>query len=93
MIPSLPENLRLCCVIEGENLAFTVDISAQADVVDLKKKIQSERAMDILQGVGPHILELWKVCIVDEGNVMVHPTAYLAQRRKRYCRQTSRHAP
>ncbi len=58
--------LRLCCVIEDENLVFLVDVPAQADVVDLKKKIQSERALDTLQGVGPHILELWKVCIVDE---------------------------
>jgi hypothetical protein len=58
-MPSL--NLRLCCAIEGEGLVFPVDIPAQADVVDLKKKIQSERAMDTLQDVCPHILELWKV--------------------------------
>jgi hypothetical protein len=44
-IPSMPSlNLRLCCVIEGERIIFPVDITVQADVVDLKKKIQSERA-------------------------------------------------
>ncbi len=63
-MPSL--NLRLCCVIEGEGLIFPVDIPAQADVVDLKKKIQSERAMSTLRGVDPHTLELWKVSIMNE---------------------------
>ena len=61
-----PLNLRLCCVIEGEEIVFPVDIPAQADIVDLKKEIQSERAKDTLQDVGPHTLELWKVPIMDE---------------------------
>ena len=53
---------RLCCVIEDEGLVFPVDILAQADIVDLKKKIQSERAMSTLQGIDPHSL---KVCIAE----------------------------
>jgi hypothetical protein len=65
--PSMPSlKLRLCCVIDGEGLVFPVDIPTQVDVVDLKKEIQSERAQDILQDVGPHTLELWKVPIMDE---------------------------
>jgi len=62
-MPSL--NLRLFCIIEGEKRLFPVDIPAQADVSDLKKKIQNERALSTLQGVDPHILELWKVCIIN----------------------------
>ena len=61
-----PLNLRLCCVIEDEGLVFPVDIPTQGDVVDLKKKIQSERAMGILRDTDPHSLELWKVSIMDE---------------------------
>ena len=63
-MPSL--NLHLFCVIEGEGLLFPVDIPAQADVSDLKKEIQSERALSSLQGIDPHTLELWKVCIMNE---------------------------
>jgi len=57
--------LRLCCTIEGEKLVFPVDIPADAEVIDLKIKIHSDRVLDTLQGVGHHILELWKVCIVN----------------------------
>src|SRR5438309_1788558 len=65
--PCMPSsNLRLCCAIEGEGLVFPVDIQTQDDVVDLKKKIQSERARGILRGIDPHSLELWKVSIMDE---------------------------
>lgn len=55
-------SLSLCCIIEDEDIVFLVDVPAQARVTVLKKEIQRERAMDTLQGVGPHILELWKVC-------------------------------
>ena len=58
--------LSLSCVIENENIVFPVDVLAQARVSDLKKVIQSERDMDTLQGVGPHILELWKVGVSNE---------------------------
>ena len=65
--PSVPPlNLCLSCVIVGEELVFPVDIPTRDHVVDLKKKIQKERADDTLQGVGPHTLELWKVPIMDE---------------------------
>jgi hypothetical protein len=55
--------LSLCCVIENEDIVFPVEIPAQARVSTLKKEIQRERSMDTLQGVGPHTLELWKVCV------------------------------
>lgn len=55
--------LRLCCVIEDEDIVFLVDVPAQARVSALKKEIQRERTLDTLQGVGPHTLELWKVCV------------------------------
>ncbi len=53
--------LRLFCVIEDETIVFPVDALVQDDVADLKKKIHSERALDALQHIGPHMLELWKV--------------------------------
>ena len=59
-------SLSLCCVIEDEDIAFPVDVPAQARVSTLKKEIQCERAMDTLQGVDPHILELWKVGVSNE---------------------------
>lgn len=66
--PSQPPKrspLCLCCVIEGEDIVFSVDVPASAHVTVLKREIQSERAMGTLQGVGPHILELWKVCVFE----------------------------
>ena len=63
---STPSLIRLYCVIEGEGLVFGVDISAQDNVSDLKKKIQIERAKSILRDTDPHSLELWKVSIMDE---------------------------
>ncbi len=59
-------SLCLSCVIEDEDIVFLVDVPAQARVTVLKKEIQRERAMDTLQGVGPHMLELWKVCVLNE---------------------------
>jgi mannose-P-dolichol utilization defect protein 1 len=59
-------SLSLCCVIEDEDIVFPVDVPAQARVSALKKEIQRERAMGTLQGVDPHILELWKVCVSNE---------------------------
>jgi len=41
----------------------SVDVPAQARGFALKKEIQRERAMGTLQDVGPHTLELWRVCI------------------------------
>jgi hypothetical protein len=60
-------SLSLCSsVIEDEDIVFPVDAPAQARVSNLKKEIQRERPMDTLQGVGPHILELWKVGVSNE---------------------------
>lgn len=55
--------LRLCPIIEDEDIVFPVDVFAQDLVAALKKEIQLQRAMDTLKDVGPHTLELWKVCI------------------------------
>ncbi|KAF8330990.1 hypothetical protein F5887DRAFT_76515 [Amanita rubescens] len=53
--------LRLNCLIEGEYTVFVVTVEHNWVVFsDLKKVIQSERALDILKDVGPHTLELWK---------------------------------
>ena len=54
-------SLCLCCIIEDEDIVFPADVPAQARVINLKKEIQRERALDTLRGVDPHILELWKV--------------------------------
>jgi hypothetical protein len=65
--PSMPSSpLRLFCVIEDEKIVFPVNAFVQDDVADLKKKVHSERVLDTLQHIGPYMLELWKVCIVDE---------------------------
>jgi len=57
-----PKMSSLCCVLEDEDIVFPVDVLAQDRVSDLKKSIRHERELDTLKGVGPHILELWKVC-------------------------------
>jgi hypothetical protein len=54
-------SLRICCVIEDDDFAFRVDVRTDAEVFDLHKLVQSERGLDILQGVSPYKLELWKV--------------------------------
>jgi hypothetical protein len=35
-------------------------------VSELKEAIKEERALDTLKNVGPHVLELWKVSVIDE---------------------------
>jgi hypothetical protein len=56
---------RLRCVIEGESIVFTVTVPYHLEVEDLKKAIKGERAMSILKGIDPNLLELWKVSIID----------------------------
>ena len=56
----------LNCLIEGESNVFVVRVWPEDVVSDLRKSIQSKRALDSLQGVGPHTLELWKVSAIDE---------------------------
>ena len=59
-------SLSLCCIIEDEDIAFSVDVPAQARVFALKKEIQRERGQSTLQGVDPNMLELFKVCVSNE---------------------------
>ena len=59
-------SLRICCVIEDDDFAFRVDVRTDAEVFDLHKRVQSERGLDILQGVSPYKLELWKVWLSNE---------------------------
>jgi hypothetical protein len=66
------DDLRLLCVIEGETEVFPIDIKGPSwrnpkfMVADLKKEIQKERKDDSLDGVGAHILVLWKVRAIEE---------------------------
>ncbi len=57
--------LRLKCLIEGEDIVFSVTAVRDDEVSDLKEFIKSERALS-LKDVGPHTLELWKVSAIDE---------------------------
>jgi len=57
---------QLNCLIEGESIVFLVTVGRDCVVSDLKKVIQQKRALDTLNGVGPHTLELWKVSAIDE---------------------------
>ena len=58
--------LRLNCLIKGEDIVFSVTAVCDYEVSDLKKFIQSKRALGSLKDVGPHTLELWKVSAIDE---------------------------
>jgi hypothetical protein len=57
---------RLRCLIEGESVVFTVQVPCDLEIGDLKELIQSKRQLDTLKDVGPQILELWKVSVIDE---------------------------
>jgi hypothetical protein len=48
-------------MIEDDDFPFLVDVRTDAEVIELHKRIQNERGLDILQGVSPYRLELWKV--------------------------------
>ena len=66
------DDLRLLCVIEGETEVFPIDIEGPSwrnpkfMVGDLKERIQKKRKDDSLEGVGAHILVLWKVRAIEE---------------------------
>jgi hypothetical protein len=62
----LTTDLRLKCLIKGEYIVFPVTVACNGEVSDLKTSIRSERALDSLKDVGPHILELWKVSAISE---------------------------
>jgi len=63
-IPSPDGSSRLNCLIEGESIVFVVTVGRDCVVSDLKKVIQSKRALDTLKD--RHTLELWKVSAIDE---------------------------
>src|SRR6266550_6120514 len=65
-VPSRDGSLRLNCLIEGESIVFVVTMKHDDVVSDLKKVVQSERALGALKHVGPHTLELWKVSAIEE---------------------------
>lgn len=54
---------QLECHITGEANIFLVTLTLESnlEVADLREVIQSARALDILQDVGAHTLQLWKV--------------------------------
>lgn len=63
----MPITLRLNCLIEGEDIAFTINATGDdSNVYDVKKSIQKRRALDTLQDADPHDLELWKVSAIDD---------------------------
>ena len=59
--PQPQVTLRLRCLIEGEDAVFTVTVSVNDEIGDLKKLIKKEREQSILRDVDPNILVLWKV--------------------------------
>jgi hypothetical protein len=68
--PANGDSFRPRCVIEGESVVFTVEVSRSLEVGDLKKVIQSERARGSLKNVDPHALELWKVSAINTVDAM-----------------------
>ncbi|KAF9397540.1 hypothetical protein BGX21_008749, partial [Mortierella sp. AD011] len=59
--------ITLFCIIEGDSVAFPVDIPSQKTVGHLKKAIHKEKSND-LQHVDADKLILFHVSIADEGN-------------------------
>lgn len=64
-VPSQDGSRELRCVIEND-LMFTVEVPCHIEIRDLKQVIQQDRAKDLLKGVSPDTLELWKVSAIDE---------------------------
>ena len=56
--------LTLVCLIEGEAIVFPVTVVHDGMISELKKLIQSERALGSLKDLDPHTLELWKVSAI-----------------------------
>lgn len=66
LTPSQGGFVWLNCLIEDEYRVFRVNVGLNDVVDDLKKSIQSERALSILKNIDPHTLELLKVSIIDD---------------------------
>ncbi len=65
-VPNQDGTLRLNCLIEGKSIVFVVTMKHDDMVSDLKKVVQSERALGTLKDVGPHALEMWKASAIKE---------------------------
>ena len=65
-VPTQDGSRRLNCLIKGESIVFLVTVGRDCVVSELKEEIQRERAMSILKGIDPNLLELWKVSAIDE---------------------------
>jgi hypothetical protein len=83
--------LRLKCLIEGEAIVFAVNAVCDDEVSDLKKSIQSERALGSLKDIDPHTLELWKVSATDEP-LREMTLLFSAQGLQPHRRQTKQHS-
>jgi len=68
---SVDGSRRLNCLIEGDSNVFLVTVERDCVVSDLKEEIQRKRALDTLNNVGPHTLELYKVSAIDESRCEV----------------------
>ena len=64
--PSQDGLRRLNCLIKSESIVFLVTVGRDCVVSELKKAIKEKRALDTLKNVDPHVLELWKVSVIDE---------------------------
>lgn len=65
------DSFHLNCLIQGEDIVFLVSVPRDCVVSTLTKKIKKERELDTLGGVGPQMLELWKVSAIDESRCEV----------------------
>ena len=85
--------LTLVCLIEGEAIVFPVTAVRDGMVGELKKLIQSKRALGSLKDIDPHTLELWKVSAIEEPLCeMTMALLFSAQGLKLYCHRASRHS-
>jgi hypothetical protein len=91
LFPRYCTMLRLKCLIQGEDIVFSVTPGCDDEVSDLKELIQSERALGSLKDVCPHALELWKVSAIDEP-LREMTLLFSAQGLQLYCHQASRHS-
>ena len=84
-------SLQLNCLIKGEDIVFPVTAECDDLVGVLKVSIQRTRALDSLKDVGPHTLELWKVCAIDEP-LCEMTLLFSGQGLQLYCCRARRHS-
>jgi Crinkler effector protein N-terminal domain len=51
----------LFCLLEGDTVPFSVEVSSDTNIFSLKKSIRSEHNFRLLRGVDAVDLVLWKV--------------------------------